>query len=240
MTPKLAHQRALKHRRALKLGHPAAPLQPARAKPCPNNLRNLIAVSRPGLGKTAAAKTRRSPPLACTDAIEDAGQTYDKHRGAFGVEVAGIVRDCTDTSEGLAADNKGALAAAAKNALSGFPLSAKPRESSLRVTAADKAHNARTWCLDARSRSKTSWVSLPSRPSTASAWYLPADARRPSATAWPGKPLQRAAGKGSGGRSRQTSLPTADAHRPSPRVWARATRKAIRCRAVARAEAGLA
>ena len=35
------------------------------------------------------------------DAIEDADQSYASIAERFGEEVAGIVRDCTDTTEGL-------------------------------------------------------------------------------------------------------------------------------------------
>jgi len=88
------------------------------------------------------------------DAIEDADQTHASIAERFGLTVADIVRDCTDT--------RGPVTPGAEKE----PwLLRKTRyvaclehksEGSLRVTAADKAHNARDMVLDARGN-PSSW-----------------------------------------------------------------------------------
>ncbi|APD49170.1 phosphohydrolase [Synechococcus sp. SynAce01] len=126
---------------------------------------HLIAVS--GLVWEDGGSENEAIAALLHDAIEDAGQTYDSIAAAFGVEVAGIVRDCTDTSEGLSGDNKEPWLLRKTRYLAS--LERKP-ESSLRVTAADKAHNARDMVLDAR-RDPNSWDRFKAG-LDGSAWYL--------------------------------------------------------------------
>ena len=81
------------------------------------------------------------------DAIEDAGQTHASIAERFGVTVADIVRDCTDTSpEAKPGEKEPWLLRKTRylNSLASKPIS------SLLVTAADKAHNAGDMVLDAR------------------------------------------------------------------------------------------
>lgn len=81
------------------------------------------------------------------DAIEDAGQSHASIAERFGVAVADIVRDCTDTSpDAQPGEKEPWLLRKTRylDSLAGKPLA------SLLVTAADKAHNAGDMVLDAR------------------------------------------------------------------------------------------
>ena len=81
------------------------------------------------------------------DAIEDAEQSHGSIAERFGVGVADIVRDCTDTSPDAAVGEKEPWLLRKTRyleSLAGKPLT------SLLVTAADKAHNAGDMVLDAR------------------------------------------------------------------------------------------
>jgi (p)ppGpp synthase/HD superfamily hydrolase len=101
------------------------------------------------------------------DAIEDAGQSHSSIAERFGVVVADIVRDCTDTSEEAPAGEKEPWLLRKTRYLGA--LAHKP-EHSLLVTAADKAHNARDMVLDAR-RDPEMWVKF-NAGLEGSAWYL--------------------------------------------------------------------
>ena len=101
------------------------------------------------------------------DAIEDAGQSHASIAERFGNPVADIVRDCTDTSEGLPSGEKEPWLLRKTRYLDA--LAHKP-ETSLLVTAADKAHNARDMVLDAR-RDPAMWGKS-NAGLEGSAWYL--------------------------------------------------------------------
>ena len=87
------------------------------------------------------------------DAIEDADQSYTSIAERFGQEVAGIVRDCTDTTEELTGAAKEPWLVRKSRYMAALD---HKSEGSLRVTAADKAHNARDMVIDAR-RDARSW-----------------------------------------------------------------------------------
>jgi (p)ppGpp synthase/HD superfamily hydrolase len=101
------------------------------------------------------------------DTIEDAGQSYDSIAERFGEEVAGIVRDCTDTAEGLSGAGKEPWLLRKTRYVASLE---HKSEGSLRVTAADKAHNARDMVLDAR-RNPRSWERF-NAGLEGTAWYL--------------------------------------------------------------------
>ena len=101
------------------------------------------------------------------DAIEDAGQSHASIAERFGVAVADIVRDCTDTSpEAKPGDKEPWLLRKTRylDSLANKPLT------SLLVTAADKAHNAGDMVLDAR-RDPAMWSKF-NAGLEGSAWYL--------------------------------------------------------------------
>ena len=101
------------------------------------------------------------------DAIEDAGQSQTSIAERFGVAVADIVRDCTDTSpEAKPGEKEPWLLRKTRYVDS---LARKPL-SSLLVTAADKAHNAGDMVLDAR-RDPAMWSKF-NAGLDGSAWYL--------------------------------------------------------------------
>ena len=79
------------------------------------------------------------------DAIEDAGQTHASIRERFGVNVANIVRDCTDPGKVPGAEPSDPWVQRKQRFIE--TLRQLP-ESSLLVTAADKAHNCRDHLLD--------------------------------------------------------------------------------------------
>ena len=108
------------------------------------------------------------------DAIEDAGVNEDAgvHEGEiaarFGVRVAGIVVDCTDTTAAVAAGGEKEPWLLRKTRYLNHLQSASL--DSLLVSAADKAQNARDMVLDAR-RKPTMWTRF--NPGLeGSAWYL--------------------------------------------------------------------
>ncbi len=101
------------------------------------------------------------------DAIEDAGQSHASIAERFGSAVADIVRDCTDTTEGRPPGEKEPWLLRKTRYLDA--LVHKP-ETSLLVTAADKAHNARDMVLDAR-RDPAMWSKF-NAGLEGSAWYL--------------------------------------------------------------------
>jgi (p)ppGpp synthase/HD superfamily hydrolase len=101
------------------------------------------------------------------DAIEDAGQSHRSIAERFGIAVADIVRDCTDTSEEAPAGEKEPWLLRKIRYLDA--LAHKP-ETSLLVTAADKAHNACDMVLDAR-RDPAMWSKF-NAGVEGSTWYL--------------------------------------------------------------------
>jgi (p)ppGpp synthase/HD superfamily hydrolase len=101
------------------------------------------------------------------DAIEDAGQSHASIAERFGTEVADIVRDCTDTTEGPPPGEKEPWLLRKTRYITS--LEHKP-EASLLVTAADKAHNAGDMVLDAR-RNPAMWSKF-NAGMEGSAWYL--------------------------------------------------------------------
>ena len=102
------------------------------------------------------------------DAIEDAGQSQASIAARFGEEVAAIVVDCTDTAGPVepGAEKEPWLLRKTRYLAS---LEEKP-QTSLLVTAADKAHNARDLVLDARSN-PNGWERFTAG-LEGSAWYL--------------------------------------------------------------------
>ncbi len=113
-------------------------------KPVPY-ISHLIAVS--GLVWEDGGSENEAIAGLLHDAIEDAGQSHDSIAQRFGPEVAGIVRDCTDTTEGLTGAGKEPWLLRKTSYVAALE---HKGEGSLRVTAADKAHNARDMVLDAR------------------------------------------------------------------------------------------
>ena len=101
------------------------------------------------------------------DAIEDAGQSHASIADRFGEAVANIVRDCTDTSGTPVGGEKEPWLLRKTRFIAS--LEHKP-ESSLLVTAADKAHNAGDMVLDAR-RDPAMWSKFTAG-LEGSAWYL--------------------------------------------------------------------
>jgi (p)ppGpp synthase/HD superfamily hydrolase len=101
------------------------------------------------------------------DAIEDAGQSHASIAERFGEAVADIVRDCTDTSDNAPPGEKEPWMLRKTRTIAS--LEHKP-ETSLLVTAADKAHNAGDMVLDAR-RDPAMWSKF-NAGLEGSAWYL--------------------------------------------------------------------
>jgi len=101
------------------------------------------------------------------DAIEDASQSHASIAERFGSAVADIVRDCTDTSGTLVGGEKEPWLLRKTRYIAS--LEHKP-ETSLLVTAADKAHNAGDMVLDAR-REPGMWSKF-NAGLEGSAWYL--------------------------------------------------------------------
>ncbi|MCP9885924.1 HD domain-containing protein [Synechococcus sp. ATX 2A4] len=139
--------------------------QTRKGKPVPY-LSHLMAVS--GLVWEDGGSENEAIAGLLHDSIEDAGQSHDSIAERFGDEVAAIVRDCTDTTgpvaPGVAKEpwllRKTRYVAALEH----------KGEGSLRVTAADKAHNARDMVLDAR-RNPRSWERF-NAGLDGTAWYL--------------------------------------------------------------------
>ncbi len=126
---------------------------------------HLIAVS--GLVWEDGGSETEAIAALLHDAIEDAGQSHATIAERFGTEVADIVRDCTDTTEGLTGAARESWPVRKIRYVAS--LEHKPL-ASLRVTAADKAHNARDMVLDAR-RDPRSWKRF-NAGLEGSAWYL--------------------------------------------------------------------
>jgi len=101
------------------------------------------------------------------DSIEDAGQSHASIAERFGEEVAAIVVDCTDTAEGLTGAGKEPWLVRKTRYVASLEHKSK---TSLLVTAADKAHNARDQVLDAR-RDPHSWDRFRAG-LDGTAWYL--------------------------------------------------------------------
>ena len=101
------------------------------------------------------------------DAIEDAGQSHASIAERFGSAVADIVRDCTDTTGTHTGGEKEPWLLRKTRYIAS--LEHKP-ETSLLVTAADKAHNAGDTVLDAR-RDPAMWSKF-NAGLEGSAWYL--------------------------------------------------------------------
>jgi (p)ppGpp synthase/HD superfamily hydrolase len=138
--------------------------QRRKGKPVPY-ISHLIAVS--GLVWEDGGTEDQAIAGLLHDAIEDAGQSHDSIAERFGQPVADIVRDCTDTAEGhTGAAKEPWLLRKTRYVAS---LEHKPT-TSLLVTAADKAHNARDMVLDAR-RDAGMWSKF-NAGLDGSAWYL--------------------------------------------------------------------
>ncbi|MCP9826978.1 HD domain-containing protein [Synechococcus sp. L2F] len=101
------------------------------------------------------------------DSIEDAGQSHASIAERFGEKVAGIVVDCTDTAEGLTGAGKEPWLVRKTRYVTSLE---HKSETSLLVTAADKAHNARDQVLDGR-RDPASWDRFKAG-LDGTAWYL--------------------------------------------------------------------
>ena len=138
--------------------------QVRKGKPVPY-ISHLIAVS--GLVWEDGGGENEAIAALLHDAIEDAGQSHDSIAERFGAEVAAIVRDCTDTTEGLSGAGKEPWLLRKTRYLASLE---HKGEGSLRVTAADKAHNARDHVLDAR-RNPRSWERF-NAGLEGTAWYL--------------------------------------------------------------------
>ena len=135
-----------------------------KGKPVPY-ISHLIAVS--GLVWEDGGTEDQAIAALLHDAIEDADQSYASIAERFGEEVAGIVRDCTDTTEGLTGAAKEPWLIRKSRYMASLD---HKSEGSLRVTAADKAHNARDMVLDAR-RDARSWERF-NAGLDGTAWYL--------------------------------------------------------------------
>jgi (p)ppGpp synthase/HD superfamily hydrolase len=138
--------------------------QARKGKPVPY-ITHLIAVS--GLVWEDGGSENEAIAALLHDAIEDAGLSHDAIAERFGPEVAGIVRDCTDTAEGLTGAGKEPWLLRKTRYVASLE---HKSEGSLRVTAADKAHNARDMVLDAR-RDPDSWQRF-NAGLEGTAWYL--------------------------------------------------------------------
>ena len=138
--------------------------QARKGKPVPY-ISHLIAVS--GLVWEDGGSENEAIAGLLHDAIEDAGQSHGSIAERFGGEVAAIVRDCTDTAEGLTGAQKEPWLLRKTRYVASLE---HKGEGSLRVTAADKAHNARDMVLDAR-RDPHSWERF-NAGLEGTAWYL--------------------------------------------------------------------
>ncbi len=138
--------------------------QARKGKPVPY-ISHLIAVS--GLVWEDGGSENEAIAGLLHDSIEDAGQSHASIAERFGEEVAGIVRDCTDTAEGLTGAGKEPWLVRKTRYMAALD---HKSEGSLRVTAADKAHNARDMVLDAR-RDPRSWERF-NAGIDGTAWYL--------------------------------------------------------------------
>ncbi|MCP9850434.1 HD domain-containing protein [Cyanobium sp. Morenito 9A2] len=138
--------------------------QTRKGKPVPY-ISHLIAVS--GLIWEDGGDEDQAIAGLLHDAIEDAGQSEASIAARFGGRVAAIVADCTDTVVGRTGEHKEPWLTRKTRYVAS--LEHKPLDS-LRVTAADKAHNARDLVLDAR-RETSSWERF-NAGLEGTAWYL--------------------------------------------------------------------
>jgi (p)ppGpp synthase/HD superfamily hydrolase len=138
--------------------------QRRKGKPVPY-ISHLIAVS--GLVWEDGGTEDQAIAALLHDAIEDAGQSHGSIAERFGIPVADIVRDCTDTSEDINAGQKEPWLLRKRRYIAS--LETKPI-ASLLVTAADKAHNAADMVLDSR-RDPAMWSKF-NAGLDGSAWYL--------------------------------------------------------------------
>ena len=138
--------------------------QRRKGKPVPY-ISHLIAVS--GLVWEDGGTEDQAIAALLHDAIEDAGQSHGSIAERFGIPVADIVRDCTDTSEEISPEQKEPWLLRKRRYIAS--LEAKPI-ASLLVTAADKAHNAADMVLDSR-RDPAMWSKF-NAGLDGSAWYL--------------------------------------------------------------------
>lgn len=139
--------------------------QRRKGKPVPY-ISHLIAVS--GLVWEDGGDEDQAIAGLLHDAIEDADQTHATIAARFGVPVADIVRDCTDTREPVTPGSEKEPWLLRKTR---YVASLEHKsEGLLRVTAADKAHNARDMVLDARGN-PSSWERF-NAGLEGTAWYL--------------------------------------------------------------------
>lgn len=138
--------------------------QRRKGKPVPY-ISHLISVS--GLVWEDGGTEDQAIAALLHDAIEDAGQSHGMVAERFGIPVADIVRDCTDTSEEISPEQKEPWLLRKRRYIAS--LEAKPI-ASLLVTAADKAHNAADMVLDSR-RDPAMWSKF-NAGLEGSAWYL--------------------------------------------------------------------
>lgn len=148
--------------------------QTRKGKPVPY-IAHLIAVSAlvwEDCGQTDQMDQEHREELAIAallhDAIEDAGVTQEQIAHRFRERVARIVADCTDTLGAVEAGGKKESWLVRKTRYIAHVQTA-PLDS-LRVSAADKAHNARDMVLDAR-RDPGMWTKF-NAGLDGSAWYL--------------------------------------------------------------------
>ncbi len=138
--------------------------QRRKGKPVPY-ISHLIAVS--GLVWEDGGTEDQAIAGLLHDSIEDAGQSHASIAERFGEEVAASWWDCTDTAEGLTGVGKEPWLVRKTRYVSSLE---RKSETSLLVTAADKAHNARDQVLDAR-RDPHSWARFRAG-LDGTAWYL--------------------------------------------------------------------
>ncbi len=138
--------------------------QRRKGKPVPY-ISHLIAVS--GLVWEDGGTEDQAIAALLHDSIEDAGQSHASIAERFGEKVAGIVVDCTDNAEGLTGAGKEPWLVRKTRYVASLEHKSK---TSLLVTAADKAHNARDQVLDGR-RDPASWDRFKAG-LDGTAWYL--------------------------------------------------------------------
>ncbi len=138
--------------------------QRRKGKPVPY-ISHLIAVS--GLVWEDGGTEDQAIAGLLHDSIEDAGQSHASIAERFGEGVASIVVDCTDTAEGLTGAGKEPWLVRKTRYVASLEHKSK---TSLLVTAADKAHNARDMVLDAR-RDPQGWDRFTAG-LDGTAWYL--------------------------------------------------------------------
>lgn len=138
--------------------------QQRKGKPVPY-LSHLLAVS--ALVWENGGSEAQAIAALLHDAIEDAGQSHSSIAERFGIGVADIVRDCTDTAADWDGGEKEPWLPRKLRFLNQL---VELPACSLLVIAADKAHNAMDMALDARRRPEL-WERF-SAGLEGSAWYL--------------------------------------------------------------------